>query len=107
MLRSAARPALVLAILALMAMLLWRPAAAEPDALRVLLDGDAGAFVAALEDEYGEADPPLTADVVVLIAEPYGLVRIVLIDTEARVQRWAQVRPEALAAILAHIGDGA
>lgn len=82
-------------------------AVAGPDEPHVLLGADAGAFVDALQTVSGSADPELTADVVVLILEPYGLVRIVLIDTAARAKRWAQVRPEALAAILARLGEGA
>jgi hypothetical protein len=102
--RALGTPAIVAALVWL---LLALPAGAGPDEPYVLIGPDAGAFVTALKAEGADTDPTLSADVVVLVLEPYGLVRMVLIDTAARSKFWATVRPEAVAAILARLGEGA
>ena len=77
---------------------------------RVLLGVEAERFATEMSGigrDIKDKKPAVNAEVVVVLFEPGGLVRLVLIDTVAERKAWSLITAEEFILLLSRLGDAA
>lgn len=80
---------------------------ADPVEPQVLLADEAAALAQALVAAGARIDRAFEADVAVIVFEPAGLVRLVLIDLDHRRKTWAVLGVDELLRALRRVGEAA